>query len=63
MFNKRWLSQIPDIGEGASFLRKWGFIGILVGLGAGFGALALIWFIQLISHYLLGNLVDRKSVV
>ncbi|MGB7767524.1 MAG: chloride channel protein [Verrucomicrobiia bacterium] len=57
MFKKRWLTQIPDIGEGASFLRKWGFIGILVGIGAGFGALALIWSIQLVSHYLLGNLV------
>ena len=56
-FTKRWVSEIPDIGEEASFLRKWGFVGILIGIGAGLGALALIWFIQLVSHYVLGNLV------
>lgn len=54
---KRWLSEIPDIGEEASFLRKWGFVGILIGIGAGLGALALLWLIQLFSHYLLGDLV------
>ncbi len=57
MFKKGWFREIPDIEEGASFLRKWGFIGVLIGIGAGVGALALVWFIHLISHYLLGNLV------
>jgi len=56
-FTKRWLSEIPDIGEEASFLRKWGFIGILIGIGAGLGALALLWLIRLFSHYLLDELV------
>lgn len=51
------LKQIPEIGEGATFLRKWGFIGILVGCCAGVGALALTWLIHFTSRYLLGSLV------
>jgi len=57
MFNRRWSKTIPDIGEGATFLRKWGFVGILIGIGAGVGALALIGLIRLVSHFLLGALV------
>jgi len=57
MFNRRWSKTIPDIGEGASFLRKWGFVGILIGIGAGVGALALIGLIHLFTHLLLGALV------
>lgn len=57
MSERRWFSQIPDIGEGATFLRKWGFIGILVGVGAGLGALALSWCIQLCTHFALGVIV------
>ncbi|HEU6447929.1 MAG TPA: chloride channel protein [Verrucomicrobiae bacterium] len=53
MLKRLWYKQIPDIGEGATFLRKWGFIGILIGVGAGAGALALIWTIKIVSHYLL----------
>lgn len=48
---------MPEIGEGATFLRKWGLIGILIGVAAGVGALVLIWLIQLTSHYLLGVIV------
>jgi chloride channel protein, CIC family len=55
--NSGWLKQIPDIGEGATFLRKWGFIGILVGIGAGVGSLALIWSIHAVSHFLLYTIV------
>lgn len=40
----------PDIWEGATFLRRWGFIGVLVGVGAGLGAIALIWCINLVSQ-------------
>jgi chloride channel protein, CIC family len=52
-----WFKGIPDIGEGATFLRKWGFVGILIGVGAGLGALALAWFIHVVTHYVLGVLV------
>jgi chloride channel protein, CIC family len=57
MFLKRGLRQIPELGEGATFLRKWGFIGILIGIGAGVGALALTWLIGLITHFVLGTIV------
>ena len=57
MFKRLWFKEIPDIGEGATFLRKWGFIGILIGIGAGVGALALIWCIHLTTHYVLGAIV------
>ena len=49
--------QIPELGEGATFLRKWGFIGILIGIGAGLGALLLTWFIGFVTHFLLGTIV------
>jgi CIC family chloride channel protein len=51
------LRQIPEIGEGATYLRKWGLIGILIGVGAGLGALALIWCINFVKHFVLGTLV------
>ena len=51
------LRQIPEMGEGATYLRKWGLIGILIGIGAGLGALALIWCINLVKHFVLGTLV------
>lgn len=54
---QRGLREIPELGEGATFLRKWGFVGILIGIGAGLGALALTWFINLITHFVLGTLV------
>ena len=58
MFSKPlWFKRIPDIGEGATFLRKWGLIGILIGIGAGLGALALVWLIHLMTHYVLGTIV------
>ncbi len=43
--------------EGATFLRKWGLIGILIGVGSGLGALALTWCIHFVSRHLLGTLV------
>ncbi len=57
MSTQHWFKKIPDIGEGATFLRKWGFVGILIGIGAGVGALALIWFIEFVTHYVLGTIV------
>jgi chloride channel protein, CIC family len=54
---QRALRQIPELGEGATFLRKWGFIGILIGIGAGLGALLLTWAIGFITHYVLGTIV------
>jgi CIC family chloride channel protein len=57
MLEQRGFRQIPEFGEGASFLRKWGFIGILIGIGAGLGALALTWFIGVVNHFVLGTLV------
>ncbi len=56
MAYRAWFKRIPDIEEGATFLRKWGFIGILVGIGAGLGALALIYLIHLMTHYVLGTI-------
>ncbi len=49
----RGLRQIPEFGEGATFLRKWGLIGILIGVGAGLGALALTWSIDLVTRFVL----------
>jgi len=57
MFQRRGLRQIPEIGEGATFLQKWGFIGILIGIGAGVGALVLTWFIGIVTHFFLGWIV------
>jgi CIC family chloride channel protein len=57
LLQQRGLRQIPELGEGATFLRKWGFIGILIGVGAGLGALALTWCIGLINRYVLGAIV------
>jgi len=57
MLLKRGLRQLPELGEGATFLRKWGFIGILIGVGAGLGALALTWFINIVTHFVLGTIV------
>ncbi len=57
LLQQRGLRQIPEIGEGATFLRKWGFIGILIGIGAGLGALLLSWFIGVVTHFVLGSIV------
>ena len=57
MLRNRAFRQIPELGEGATFLRKWGFIGILIGIGAGLGALVLTWAISFITKYVLGTLV------
>lgn len=46
---------IPDFKAEASFLRKWGFVGILIGIGTGLGALALMWMIHLVSGWVLGD--------
>ncbi len=51
------LRQIPDMGEGATYLRKWGLVGVLIGVGAGLGALALMWCINLVKDFVLGTLV------
>lgn len=57
MLKKLWFRRAADIWEGATFLRKWGIIGVLIGIGAGLGSLALIWCIHLVSHGLLGWIV------
>jgi chloride channel protein, CIC family len=57
MLRNRAFREIPELGEGATFLRKWGFIGILIGIGAGVGALVLTWAISFITKYVLGTLV------
>jgi CIC family chloride channel protein len=57
MFQRRGLRQLPELGEGATFLRKWGLIGILIGVGAGVGALLLTWLINSITHFVLGTIV------
>jgi chloride channel protein, CIC family len=55
--NQSLFKRMPDLGEGATFLRKWGALGVLIGVGTGLGALCLIWLIQLFSRYLLGGIV------
>ncbi len=57
MLNQHWLKRVPDLEEGASFLRKWGLIGILIGAGTGLGALALMWLIDFFTRYLLAGMV------
>src|SRR6185312_4174098 len=57
MLEQRGFRQIPELGEGATFLRKWGLIGILIGIGAGLGSLALTWFIEVVNHFVLGTIV------
>ena len=51
------LKRVPDLEEGATFLRKWGLVGVLIGAGTGLGALCLIWLIHLVSRYLLAGIV------
>lgn len=55
--NQSWLRRMPDLEEGATFLRKWGVLGLLIGTGTGLGALCLIWLIELFSRYLLEGIV------
>ncbi len=57
MIDRLWLRHAPDLSEGASFLRKWGLVGVLIGIGAGVGALALMWSIHAITRGLLGGIV------
>ncbi len=57
MLKRFWHKQVPELEAGATFLRKWGFIGILIGLGSGAGALALLWGIRLLTRHLLGSIV------
>src|SRR6516164_5546585 len=57
MLNQQWLKEIPDLKEGASFLRKWGLVGLLIGVGTGLGALVLIWLVQVFNHFLLERIV------
>ena len=57
MLKRLWSKQMPDIWEGATFLRKWGLLGVLIGIGAGLGALALIWCIHVLNHFLLAGIV------
>src|SRR5215469_2452937 len=55
--NQQWLGRMRDLEEGATFLRKWGLLGLLIGAGTGVGALCLIWMIQFFSRYLLQGIV------
>ena len=55
--NRSWLQRLPDLEEGATFLRKWGVLGLLIGAGTGLGALCLIWLIEVFSRYLLQGIV------
>src|SRR6185437_5523281 len=57
MLRQRALRHVPELSESATFLRKWGFIGILIGIAAGLGSLLLTWFIGVVNHFVLGKLV------
>ncbi|MBU6408755.1 MAG: chloride channel protein [Verrucomicrobia bacterium] len=54
---KRLTKQLSEIEQGATFLRKWGLVGVLIGVGAGLGSLALLWSITFVNHYALGMAV------
>jgi CIC family chloride channel protein len=57
LLNHPWLKSLSDLEEGASYLRKWGLVGLLIGIGTGLGALCLIWLIQFFGHFLLEGIV------
>lgn len=57
IIDPRTLRNLPQFSEGATFLRKWGLAGVLIGVGAGLGALALSWAINFTKHFVLGGLV------
>lgn len=57
----RGLRQLPELSEGATFLQKWGLIGILIGIGAGVGALVLMWAIKVINDFVLGRIVGYTT--
>lgn len=57
MSYQHWVKRISDLEEGASYLRKWGMIAVLIGVVTGLGALGLIWLIDFLSHHLLGVIV------
>ncbi len=57
MLKAFWTRRALEFWGGATFLRKWGLIGVLVGIGAGLGALALMWCIQAITRGLLSPIV------
>src|SRR5215471_14010387 len=57
LLNHDWLKGMPDLAEGATYLRKWGLVGLLIGIGTGLGALCLIWLIEFFGHLLLKGIV------
>ncbi len=59
MIRRVWHRSAAEVLQGATFLRKWGLIGVLVGVGAGLGALALMWCTQAITHGLLTPIVGH----
>src|ERR1041385_9232806 len=59
--NQHWLGRMRDLEEGATFLRKWGLLGLLIGAGTGVGALCLMWLIQFFSRYLLEYTVGYSA--
>ncbi len=59
MISQLWKRRAPELWAGATFLRKWGLIGVLVGAAAGVGALALLWCTQAITYVLLGKIVGH----
>ncbi|MHB8605054.1 MAG: chloride channel protein [Thermoplasmatota archaeon] len=46
-----------DVHEGVISLRKWGLLGIAIGIGAGLGALALLVAVRFVTHVALGLVV------
>src|SRR5690349_90082 len=59
--NQQWLRRMPDLEEGASFLRKWGVLGLLIGAGTGVAALCLMWLIQFFSRCFLEDIVGYAA--
>ncbi len=56
-----WPKDLPKIWESTTFLRKWGFLGVIIGIGAGLGALALIYAVHLFDQLLISGLVGYSS--
>ena len=59
--NQQWHGRMRDLEEGATFLRKWGLLGLLIGAGTGVGSLCLIWLIQFFNRYLLEGIVGYAA--
>jgi len=66
MLKQRGFRQIPELSEGATFLRKWGAIGILIGAGMIYLAIfttVMTWFVLFVLKSIEMRLERRRTDV